>query len=90
MAGRVGIGQSLRRDQRGEEAGEEEREFPFPVDTRHQAWMAQVLRRSIAFQGRIEDAWRANLELRTAVRVLMRVVRFTARDANRSPSSVAA
>ena len=29
------------------------REFPLPVDTRHQAWMAQVLRRTAAFQGRI-------------------------------------
>ena len=34
----------------------------------------------VAFQGDIEDAWRANLELRTAVRVLMRVGRFKARD----------
>lgn len=45
----------------------------------------------VAFQGRIEDAWRANLELRTAVRVLMRVVRFTARDTDalhRGASSV--
>ena len=32
----------------------------------------------VYFEGRIEDAWRANLYLRTAVRVLMRVARFRA------------
>lgn len=36
----------------------------------------------VAFQGRIEDAWRANLELRTAIRVLMRIARFPAKDAD--------
>lgn len=36
----------------------------------------------VAFQGRMEDAWRANLELRTAVRVLMRIARFPAKDAD--------
>jgi putative N6-adenine-specific DNA methylase len=36
----------------------------------------------VYFEGRIEDAWRANLWLRTAVRVLMRVARFQARDAD--------
>lgn len=33
----------------------------------------------VHFEGTIEDAWRANLWLRTAVRVLMRVARFSAR-----------
>ncbi|MFN0242868.1 MAG: class I SAM-dependent RNA methyltransferase [Planctomycetota bacterium] len=33
----------------------------------------------VHFEGTLEDAWRANLWLRTAVRVLMRVTRFTAR-----------
>lgn len=34
------------------------------------------------FEGSRADAWRANLELRTAVRVLWRLARFTARDAD--------
>jgi 23S rRNA (guanine2445-N2)-methyltransferase / 23S rRNA (guanine2069-N7)-methyltransferase len=36
----------------------------------------------VRFEGRLADAWRANLHLRTAVRVLMRVARFEARDAD--------
>lgn len=36
----------------------------------------------VYFEGTLEDAWRANLWLRTAVRVLMRVARFEARDAD--------
>ncbi len=36
----------------------------------------------VYFEGRIEDAWRANLELRTAVRVFLRVARFRAADAD--------
>jgi 23S rRNA G2445 N2-methylase RlmL len=34
----------------------------------------------VRFEGTLRDAWRANLELRTAVRVLMRLARFEARD----------
>lgn len=34
----------------------------------------------VRFEGTLPDAWRANLELRTAVRVLMKVARFQARD----------
>ena len=34
----------------------------------------------VRFEGTLRDAWRANLELRTAVRVLQRVSRFEARD----------
>lgn len=34
----------------------------------------------VYFEGTLEDAWRANLELRTAVRVLLRVERFPAAD----------
>ena len=36
----------------------------------------------VRFEGTRRDAWRANLELRTAVRVLERLVRFEARDAD--------
>jgi 23S rRNA (guanine2445-N2)-methyltransferase len=36
----------------------------------------------VHFEGTIRDAWRANLWLRTAVRVLQRVARFEAKDAN--------
>jgi 23S rRNA (guanine2445-N2)-methyltransferase / 23S rRNA (guanine2069-N7)-methyltransferase len=36
----------------------------------------------VLFHGTLEDAWRANLWLRTAVRVLMRVSRFEARSAD--------
>ncbi len=36
----------------------------------------------VAFEGTLEDAWRANLELRTAVRVLLEVARFEASDAD--------
>jgi 23S rRNA (guanine2445-N2)-methyltransferase len=36
----------------------------------------------VYFEGTLEDAWRANLWLRTAVRVLMRVGRFQATDAD--------
>ena len=36
----------------------------------------------VGFAGTMADAWRANLELRTAVRVLRRVARFHARDAD--------
>ncbi|MBI1853387.1 MAG: RNA methyltransferase [Planctomycetes bacterium] len=36
----------------------------------------------VHFEGTIRDAWRANLWLRTAVRVLQRVARFEASDAN--------
>lgn len=35
-----------------------------------------------SFDGRLEDAWRANLELRTAIRVLWRLARFRAADAD--------
>lgn len=34
----------------------------------------------VRFEGRLEDAWRANLELATAVRVLLRLARFPAAD----------
>jgi putative N6-adenine-specific DNA methylase len=34
----------------------------------------------VRFEGTLADAWRANLWLRTAVRVLLRVARFEARD----------
>jgi len=36
----------------------------------------------VSFEGGWEDVWRANLELRTAIRVLSRVGRFRARDAD--------
>ncbi len=36
----------------------------------------------VRFEGTMSDAWRANLELRTAVRVLRRVARFRARDSD--------
>ena len=36
----------------------------------------------VYFEGALRDAWRANLKLRTAVRVLMRVARFRAADAD--------
>jgi len=46
--------------------------------------MARVERQTggVHFEGRIEDAWRANLELRSAVRVLWRLARFPARDSD--------
>jgi 23S rRNA G2445 N2-methylase RlmL len=34
----------------------------------------------VRFEGTLRDAWRANLELRTAVRVLLKMARFEARD----------
>jgi 23S rRNA G2445 N2-methylase RlmL len=34
----------------------------------------------VRFEGTLRDAWRANLELRTAVRVLQRIARFEARS----------
>ncbi len=34
----------------------------------------------VQFAGTLQDAWRANLELRTAIRVLLRVARFPAAD----------
>lgn len=34
----------------------------------------------VRFEGTLRDAWRANLELRTAVRVLWKIARFEARD----------
>ena len=36
----------------------------------------------VFFEGTLEDAWRANLELRTATRILLRLARFEARDAD--------
>lgn len=44
--------------------------------------MARVERQNagVHFEGRIEDAWRANLWLRSAVRVLWRLARFQAAD----------
>ena len=36
----------------------------------------------VRFEGTLQDAWRANLELSTAVRVLRRLERFEARDAD--------
>jgi len=36
----------------------------------------------VYFEGTVADAWRANLELRTAIRVLLRLARFPARDAD--------
>ncbi len=36
----------------------------------------------VHFEGTMRDAWRANLHLRTAIRVLLRVARFEARDTN--------
>jgi len=36
----------------------------------------------VSFDGTIADAWRANLELRTAIRVLLRLSRFDATDAD--------
>ncbi len=36
----------------------------------------------VRFEGALEDAWRANLCLRTAVRVLLRLARFQASDAD--------
>ena len=36
----------------------------------------------VRFEGTRADAWRANLWLRTAVRVLERIARFTAADAD--------
>lgn len=42
----------------------------------------------VRFEGSLRDAWRANLELRTAVRVLQKVRRFEARDADQLYSGV--
>ena len=39
----------------------------------------------VSFEGALQDAWRANLELRTAIRVLMQVARFPARRRCYSP-----
>jgi putative N6-adenine-specific DNA methylase len=36
----------------------------------------------VSFEGTLQDAWRANLELRTAIRVLMQVARFPAANAD--------
>ncbi|MHC5012585.1 MAG: THUMP domain-containing class I SAM-dependent RNA methyltransferase [Planctomycetota bacterium] len=36
----------------------------------------------VYFEGTLEDAWRANLWLRTAVRIFLRVARFPAKDAD--------
>lgn len=46
--------------------------------------LAKVERQTggVYFEGRLEDAWRANLWLRTGVRVLWRLARFEARDAD--------
>jgi 23S rRNA G2445 N2-methylase RlmL len=46
--------------------------------------MARVERQTggVHFEGTLADAWRANLRLRTAVRVLWRLARFGARDAD--------
>ena len=41
---------------------------------------ADAVRGGVAFEGQLEDAWRANLWLRTGIRVLMRVARFQARN----------
>ncbi|MAF66284.1 MAG: RNA methyltransferase [Planctomycetes bacterium] len=46
--------------------------------------------RGVAFEGSIHDAWRANLHLRTAVRVLWRVARFAAPDPDALYAGVAA
>lgn len=46
--------------------------------------------RGVAFEGSLGDAWRANLHLRTAVRVLWRIARFPARDADALYAGVAA
>jgi 23S rRNA G2445 N2-methylase RlmL len=44
----------------------------------------------VGFSGTMADAWRANLELRTAVRVLRRLARFQARDADALYAGIAA
>lgn len=44
----------------------------------------------VRFEGTLADAWRANLELRTAVRVLLRLARFPAPDADALYRGVAA
>lgn len=44
----------------------------------------------VRFEGTLADAWRANLELRTAVRVLLRLSRFPAADADELYRGVAA
>jgi len=44
----------------------------------------------VAFEGTMVDAWRANLELRTAVRVLMQVARFGAASADELRGGVGA
>ena len=36
----------------------------------------------VYFEGSMEQAWRANLELRTAIRILRRISRFEAKDAD--------
>lgn len=41
---------------------------------------AEAQRGGVQFEGRIADVWRANLELRTAIRVLARITRFEAAD----------
>ena len=42
----------------------------------------------VRFEGTLADAWRANLWLRTAVRVLWRLARFTAQDADQLHAGV--
>lgn len=44
----------------------------------------------VRFEGTLQDAWRANLELRTAVRVLLRLARFHAQDGDALHSGVSA
>ncbi|MEW6072012.1 MAG: THUMP domain-containing protein [Planctomycetota bacterium] len=44
----------------------------------------------VRFEGSLAEAWRANLELRTAIRVLLRLARFPARDGDELHRAVAA
>jgi 23S rRNA G2445 N2-methylase RlmL len=44
----------------------------------------------VSFEGSMQDAWRANLELRTAIRVLMQVARFPAANADELRAGVEA
>ncbi len=41
---------------------------------------ADAVRGGVAFEGTMQDAWRANLWLRCGIRVLLRIARFEARD----------
>jgi putative N6-adenine-specific DNA methylase len=54
--------------------------------------LAQLERQvgGVAFRGTLTDAWRANLELRTAIRVLMQVARFGATNADELRAGVGA